>query len=173
MDIERRIRRLEWTNRLLFASLLMVAAYAATGFVDAAAPAGKIVADSVVTHALHVVSPYGKQSFDVEIGDSGVVDVALNGSDGKSTLNLLLEADGSPSMCVSDGHTCRIVIGSVSRNNQREISIQLRDKNGHTIWMPDVANPYTPPQSPCTKDYIAQHPKFRDYCQTRMNGQKS
>lgn len=142
MEIEKRIRRLEWTNRALLASVLIVVVGAATGYVKAATSPEKVIANSVTTQSLSVVNPYGKQGFYVKVDKSGRVSAELRDANGKTTLRLLSTVSGEPSICLSDSHTCRVVIGSVIRAGQRELSIQLRNKNGHMIWMPGVNNPY-------------------------------
>ena len=149
MDIEKRLRRLELTNRLLFALVLIAVAGATTGYVKAARSPGKIVADSVVTRSLKVVNPaYGKQGIELFAAEDGSVGLIFTGYDGKQTLGLYADPAGSPSMCLDDKHTCRIVIGSVDRNNCPELNIQLRNKDGAPIWTPKIVNPFTPTATP-------------------------
>lgn len=148
MDIEKRLRRLEWTNRVLFALVLIAVAGATTGYVKAARSPGKIVADSVVTRSLKVVNPYGKQGVEIAVGDDGMVGLDFTDTSGRQTLGLLSDPAGSPTICLDDQHTCRVAIGYVSRHNCPELNLQLRNKNGDPIWMPKTVNPFTPTRTP-------------------------
>jgi hypothetical protein len=146
MDIEERLRRLEWKNRLYSILLAIIGAYAGIGYVGAEDHTAKVVADSVVTRSLSVVNAYGKHGVKIDVGDSGIVSLGLYNVKGKSTISLFNEADGLPSICLEDGNTCRIVIGEVYRGTKPEFSLQLRDKNGEPIWMPETPNPFILPR---------------------------
>lgn len=147
MDIEKRLRRLERANRMLFALLLIAVAGSTIGYVKAAGSPDKIVADSIVTRHLRVVSQYGKQGAEIFVGDDGSVGLDFTDTNGKQTLSLYSEPGpgGSPSICLGDQHTCRVIIGYVYRGNHPELNFQLRDKDGKPIWMPNVENPYALP----------------------------
>jgi len=115
----------------------------AIGHVDAAGHSRKIVAESIETRSLAVVSPYGKQRLTIDVGDSGMVGLGINDVNGKESISLLSAPSGEPSICLAYEGRCRVVIGDVYRGNQREFSVQLRDKAGNPVWMPDTANPVT------------------------------
>ncbi len=145
MDLETRVQRLERTNRLLLVLLLVTGAYSVIGRASAASDPKKIVADSVETRSLAVVNPYGKQALRISVSDDGMVGLGLSDVSGKEALSLLLTSAGEPSVCVGyHDSPCRIVIGDVSRDHRRELSIQLRDEKGNPIWTPPVSNPYNP-----------------------------
>ena len=148
MDIEKRLRRLELTNRLLIALVLIALAGATTGYVKAARSPGTIVADSVVTHSLRVVNSYGKQGVEIAVGDDGMVGLDFTDSSGRQTLGLLSDPAGSPTICLDDQHTCRVAIGLIYRDNCPELNIQLRNKDGAPIWTPKIVNPFTPTATP-------------------------
>lgn len=148
MDIEKRIRKLEFTNRLLLALALIAVVGATTGYVKADRPVRKITADSVVTHSLTVVNQLGKQSAKIFVGDDGSVGLNFYGTSGKLNLSIYSDPAGSPSICLGDRHTCRLAIGYVFRNNCPELSFQLRDENGKSIWMPSTVNQFTPNRTP-------------------------
>ena len=78
MDIETRLRRLELTNRLLLTLLLLIAVYSTIGKVNAEGHPRRIIADSVETHSLSVVNPYGKQGVTIDVGDSGMVGLGFS-----------------------------------------------------------------------------------------------
>lgn len=148
MDIEQRVRRLEITNRVLSALVLITVAGATVGYVKAAGSPGRIVADSVVTHSLKVINPYGKQGVEIAVGNDGMVGLDFTDTNGRQTLGLLADPAGSPILCLDGQHTCRVAIGLVYRHNCPELNIQLRDESGHTIWMPGVVNRFTPTRTP-------------------------
>jgi hypothetical protein len=146
MDVESRLKRLERTNRLLVTLLVLfvvVVGFNIGSRVDAATSTEKkdIVANSVTTRSLAVVNPTGKQVVKIEVDDDGMVGVGVADADGEETIDLLSDPSGTPSICLSYHHVCRIVIGDVYRGNQREFSVQLRNKDKKTVWMPGVANP--------------------------------
>lgn len=144
MDIERRLRRLEWTNRFLMVLLLLGIGSGAIGYVNAQGHAGKIVASSIETRSLKVDDPaYGKQGLEVSVGDDGIVSLSITDVEGELTAGLSsVNPVGEPALCLSYQGTCRVVIGAVYRGNQPEFNVQLRDKHGNPIWMPGTANPY-------------------------------
>lgn len=151
MNIDERLRRLQRRNRILFVLLLIAGAGILAGYVKASDPANHIIVGSVVTHTLEVDSPRGLQGFEIGVGDDGLESVALSGVNGKSFVQLLAEPGpgGSPSLCVTDGHACRIVAGYIaSAYRQDQMSVQLRNKDYKPVWMPKTVNPYTPPGSP-------------------------
>lgn len=147
MDIENRLRRLERRNRCLLILLALIVGYEATSYVNAGEHPQRIIADSVQTHSLSVVNPYGKQAVTIEVGDTGMVSLGVSDAEGQETIGLLSTPSGEPSICLAYGGKCRIVIGEVYRGNQPELSMQLRDKNGHSIWMPETANAFSPSTS--------------------------
>ncbi len=144
MDFETRITRLERTNRLL---LLLLAATAITFWctasthVSAAQHPADIVANSIQAHSISVINPTGKQGVKIEVGDDGMVSIAMTDVRGKQTISLLSDPDGKPSICLAYRDVCRVVIGDVYRENQREFSVQLRNNAGNSVWMPASANP--------------------------------
>ncbi len=144
MEIENRIKRLERTNGLLML-LLAITAIAfwcnASRRVSAAQHPEDIVANSIETRSLAVVNPTGKQGVKIAVGDDGMVSIGMTDVNGKLTVSLLSDPDGKPSICLSYRNVCRVVIGDVYRENQREFSVQLRDKAGNPVWMPATANP--------------------------------
>lgn len=148
MNIERRLRRLEFTNRMLFVLLLIAGAGTTIGYVKAAGSPGRIVADSIVTRHLRIVNPTGKQSAEIFVGDDGSVGLNFYGTNGKLTLGVYSDPAGSPTICLDDQHTCRVAIGLVYRDNCPELNVQLRNNRGHSIWMPNVVNHVTPTATP-------------------------
>jgi hypothetical protein len=145
MDFENRLKRLEWMNRFLIgllSAVLIVAWSTASGHVNGASRTSKVVANSVVTHSLTVDNSTGKQAVTVDVGDDGMVSIGMTDVNGKETIGFLVDSAGNPSICLADkGTPCRIVIGDVYRGSQRELNIQLRDKDGTSVWMPPTANP--------------------------------
>jgi len=140
MNFESRLKRLEWTNRFLLV-LLPIVWCAAISHVNADSRPRKIVADSIETGSLAVVNPTGKQGVKIEVGDSGMVSLEMTDVTGKESIGLLSVPSGEPSICLAYEGKCRVVIGDVYRENQRELSVQLRDKAGSAVWMPGTANP--------------------------------
>ena len=144
MDIERRLKRVEWTNHLSLV-LLIIAVIAlwhnSSNDVNAANHPGDIVANSIETRSLAVVNPTGKQGVTIAVGDDGMVSIGMTDVNGKGTISLLADPDGKPSICLAYRNVCRVVIGDVYRGNQREFSVQLRDKAGNAVWMPEAGNP--------------------------------
>jgi hypothetical protein len=145
MDIEARLKRLERTNRLLLL-LLAIAAItfwrtASSLHVDAAPQPGDIVASSIETRSLAVVNPTGKQGVKIAVGDDGMVSLEMTDVNGRESIGLLSDPDGKPSVCLAYRNVCRVVIGDVYRGSQREISVQLRSRDGKPIWMPAAPNP--------------------------------
>jgi hypothetical protein len=144
MNVEDRLKRLERTNGLLLLLLAITAITfwcTASSHVSAAQHPGDIVARSIETRSLSVVNPTGKQGVKIEAGDDGMVTIAMTDVSGKQTISLLSDPDGKPSVCLAYRNACRVVIGDVYRKNQREFSIQLRNKTGDSVWMPATANP--------------------------------
>lgn len=144
MDIESRLRRLERINGLLIVLLITAAItlwFTAGSNVSAAVQPGKIVAKAIETRSLAVVNPTGKQGVKIAVGDDGMVSIGMTDVSGKGTVSLLSDPDGKPSICLAYRNVCRVVIGDVYRGNQREFNVELRDKAGNSIWMPNIANP--------------------------------
>ena len=109
----------------------------------------KIIADSVETHSLSVVNPYGKQGVEIHVGDTGFVTLDMLDTQGRESISLLTTPSPEPSICLGYKGKCRIAIGDVYRGDQRQMSIQLRAKDGKTVvWMPETTNPFTPDNSP-------------------------
>jgi hypothetical protein len=100
-----------------------------------------IVADSVETRSLAVINPTGKQGVKIAVGDSGMVSLEMTDVNGKESIGLLSTSSGEPVICLAYNGKCRVVIGDVYRGNQREFSVQLRDKAGNAVWMPEAGNP--------------------------------
>jgi hypothetical protein len=144
MDIENRLKRLERANGLLLL-LLAITAIAfwctASSHVSAAQHPADIVANSIETRSLAVVNPTGKQGVKMAVGNDGMVSIGMTDVNGKLTVSLLSDPDGKPSICLSYRNVCRVVIGDVYRENQREFSVQLRNKAGNSVWMPATTNP--------------------------------
>jgi hypothetical protein len=149
MDVERRLRRLEWTNRFLMVLLLIGIGSGAVGYVNAQGHAGKIVASSIETRSLKVDDPgYGKQGLEVSVGDDGIVGLSITDVKGELVVGLSsVNPVGEPVLCLSYEDVCRVAIGDVYRGNQREFNVQLRDRHGNPIWMPSTANAYVPSNS--------------------------
>ena len=146
MDIESRIRRLEWTNRsLIFLLSIALILWMTAGHVSAGSSAKRIVADAVETRSLSVVNPTGKQGVKIAVGDSGMVSIEMTDVNGREALGLLSVSSGEPSLCLAYQGKCRVVIGDVYRGTQHEFSVQLRDKAGNSVWMPETANPAEAP----------------------------
>ena len=147
MNTENRLKRLERINVfLLFFLAIMAITFWCTvsSHVNAAEHSSVIVANSIETRSLAVVNPTGKQGVKVAVGDDGMVSIGMMDVNGKETIGLLTEANGEPSICLaSKGSVCRIIIGEVQKGNQREFSVQLRDKAGNPVWMPTTTNPVT------------------------------
>lgn len=149
MDIEKRVRKLEFTNRILFALMLIAMAGATVGYVKAAGSPTKLFVNSVVTHSLEVVNPaYGKQRAEIFAGYDGSVGINFYSTDGKLTLGIYSDPAGSPTVCLDDQHTCRVALGLVYRHNCPELNFQIRNGSGDSIWMPKVVNPFTPTRTP-------------------------
>lgn len=143
MDFEARLKRLERTNRLLLLSLAIAAIAlwcTASTHVSAAQHPADIVANSIQAHSISVVNPTGKQGVKIEVGDDGMVSIAMTDVRGKQTISLLSDPDGKPSICLAYRNVCRVVVGDVYRENRREFSIQLRNNAGNSVWMPATAN---------------------------------
>lgn len=148
MDIETRLRRLERTNRFLLLLLIIAigiawySAWTANSHVSAAQHPANIVANSIETRSLSVVNPTGKQGLYVSVGDDGIVTLLITDAKGEETIGLgSVNTVGEPSICLAYRNVCRVVIGDVYRGNQREFSVQLRDKDGNPVWMPATENP--------------------------------
>src|ERR1035441_9168675 len=95
MDIESRLKRLEWTNRFLFV-LLPIVWCAAMSHVSADSRPRNIVADSVETRSLAVINPTGKQGVKIAVGDSGMVRLEMTDVNGKESIGLLSTSSGEP-----------------------------------------------------------------------------
>ena len=87
------------------------------------------------------VNPTGRQGVKIAVGDDGMVSLEMTDVSGKESIGLLSDPDGKPSVCLAYRSVCRVVIGDVYRKNQRELSVQLRNNVGNSIWMPATANP--------------------------------
>ena len=150
MNIESRLKRLERTNRFLFALLfviLLVGAGSVTNRqVDAKGRTSRIVADSIETRSLTVDDPaYGKQALRVTVGDNGTVTLSITDVKGKETFGVgSVNPVGEPTLCLGYRGVCRVAIGAVERGDRPEFSVELRDKHGRTIWMSKTPNPYVP-----------------------------
>lgn len=146
MSIEGRLRRLEWTNRILLALVAVMLASAAMVHVHAQVPHRKIVADSIETRSLVVDNPaYGKQALRVTVGDDGIVTLSITDVKGEETFSVgSVNPVGEPTLCMDYRGVCRVAIGAIEPGNRPEFSVQLRDKHGHAIWMPKAPNPYVP-----------------------------
>lgn len=140
MNVEDRITRLERTNRLLWLSL-----FGSIGVLiicGATLPyRGDIVAKSIKTRSLYVSNPYGKQGLQVEVGDTGMVDLTITDPHGAQTIAIGTEANGTPSICLSSAKHCRVTIGDAYRGNSREMTFQLLDQKNRIVWMPPKRNP--------------------------------
>jgi len=149
MDIERRVRRLEWTNRVLIVLLVIAIGRGAIAYAQAQGHTGKIVASSIETRSLKVDDPsYGKQGLEVSVGDDGMVGLSITDVKGELTVGLSsVNPVGEPTLCLSYRNVCRVAIGVAYRGNQPEFNVQLRDEHGNTIWMPGTTNPYVPSNS--------------------------
>lgn len=145
MDIETRLKRVERTNRLLLLLVAIAAiafwSVASGGNVNAAQQPVNIVANSIKTRSLDVVNPTGRQGVKIAVGDDGMVSLEMTDVNGKESIGLLSDPDGKPSICLAYRNVCRVVIGDVYRGNQREMSVQLRNRDAHPIWMPTTPNP--------------------------------
>jgi len=142
MEMEKRLRRLEKANRVQFILLALMGAYISIGYVNAATQPKKIVADSIVTHELAVVDEVGPSRITMSVSKDGGNTLAFVDTKGDQTMSLGLLATGQPDICLADDYTCRITLGESFRdNNKRELNIELRDRNGKTIWMPETRNP--------------------------------
>ena len=144
MDIETRLRKLEWMNRVLITLLVVCAGYTTMIYLHSEEESRSVTADSIQTRSLSVVNTYGKQGFKIDTGDSGTVALTFSGTKGKITVGLVISPSGDPNFCLFYAGVCRIALGEVYRSNQRELSIQLNDKEGHPIWMPETPNPFIP-----------------------------
>ena len=146
MDLEGRVRRLEWTNRFLIAVCFVAIGSNAIRNVHAQGHSGKIVASSIETRSLKVDDPsYGKQGFEVAVGHDGIVGLSITDVTGQTTFGIVSPNPvGEPILCLSYEGVCRVAIGAVYRSKQPEFSVQLRDKHGNPIWMPGTANTYVP-----------------------------
>jgi hypothetical protein len=141
MDIERRIKRLEYTNRVLWTLFLLTFGILSTNYAGAANKRTDITANSIKTSSLFVANRYGKQGVHIEAGDSGLVSLTITDANGKQSVALLSDPSGRPMVCLSYGGKCRLALGDVYRGDNRELNFQLRDKQGKIIWMPDALNP--------------------------------
>lgn len=69
-----------------------------------------------------------------------MVTLALTNPQGKQTIALGTDPSRLPAVRVGTGGPCRVILGDVDRGRAREMSLQLRDKNGRAIWMPQARN---------------------------------
>ncbi len=141
MDIESRIKRLERTNRALWAMLFILVVIAFTGYAGAASKGQDITANTIRTKSLTVTNRYGKQGLQIETGDSGMVSLTITDASGKQSIGILSDSSGRPQVCLSYGGKCRLALGDVYRGDGREVNVQLRDQQGQNVWMPDARNP--------------------------------
>ncbi len=144
MNIEKRMKQLEWVNGALIVSLMgmgIVFYFSNIRHAKASESLPNIVANSITTHSLNVDNPTGKQGITMAVGDDGMVDIGLNNVNGHGSIDLLSDPSGRSSLCLAYKNVCRIVIGDVYRGTQEEFSIQLRNDHGKSIWMPSMSNP--------------------------------
>lgn len=146
IDFDRRIRRLEWMNRFLLVGLVLVVVGALSDHVTAEAQAGRIRAESIETRSLTVENPtYGKQSLKITVADNGMVTLLITDQKGETAVGLTAPNPvAEPILCLSYQNVCRVAIGAVYRGNQPEFSVQLRNKEGHPVWMPSAPNVFAP-----------------------------
>lgn len=144
MNLEDRLKRLERINTVLVLFCLALAIfafwYAANGRVAAAQQLPNIVANSVKARSLAIINPTGKQSLTISVGDDGMVGLEVTNVRGEESIGLLSDPDGKPSLCLAYQNVCRVVLGDVYRGQQRELSIQLRNDLGQSVWMPNRPN---------------------------------
>ncbi len=144
MNVEKRMKQLEWVNGILLVSFIgmgIIFYISNIKHVKASDSLPNIVANSIKTHSLTVDNPTGKQGITMAVGDDGMVVIGLNNVNGHGTIDMLTESDGKASLCVAYKNICRIVVGNVYRGTKDEFSIQLRNDKGKSIWMPPISNP--------------------------------
>lgn len=92
MDLQNRVRRLEWWNRLL---VLSVAGALTLGFTSQVAPARRGTDRLVRAERLEIVDPEGRARIVVGLDEHGSAGVMVNDSDGEARVTLLHDSEGS------------------------------------------------------------------------------
>ena len=133
MDIETRLRRLERTNRVLWAMLLLAVCIASTGYAVAAGRGKNLKVDSVTTHALYVTNPYGKHGVTITTGDTGYATIGMTNPDGGGVLSLQSDPAGNATLCVAFHGVCRVLLGALVRGKSPEMTVELWDAEGKTV----------------------------------------
>jgi len=92
MDLQARVRRLEWWNRLL---VLCVAGTVTLGFTSQVAPARRNVEKILRAERLEVVDHQGRPRVVLGLDEQGAAGVMVNDTTGEARVTLLHDAEGS------------------------------------------------------------------------------
>jgi len=92
MNLETRMRRLEWANRVLWVGILCLSFY---GFRERAMPTAAKTEKLVRTERVEIVDPQGRTALVVGLDDQNATGLYINDPDGSMRVALAHDANGS------------------------------------------------------------------------------